>query len=70
MGLDDYKFVIYRNQPTGWVAEVPSIPGCYALMPTRAEALLELEHVFGMIESEFRDRGEPLPVDTTEIVRA
>jgi predicted RNase H-like HicB family nuclease len=70
MGLDDYKVVIYRNQPNGWVAEVPSIPGCYALMPSRAEALLELEHVFAMIESEFRDRGEPLPVDTTEIVRA
>lgn len=70
MGLDDYKVVIYRNQPNGWVAEVPSIPGCYALMSTRAEALLELESVFAMIESEFRDRGEPLPVDTTEIVRA
>jgi predicted RNase H-like HicB family nuclease len=70
MGLDDYKVVIYRNQPSGWVAEVPSIPGCYALMPTRAEALFELEQVFAMIDAEFRDRGEALPVDTTEIVRA
>ena len=55
MSLDDYKVLLYRNQPSGWVAEVPSIPGCYALMPTRAEALAELEQVFALIETEFRD---------------
>jgi predicted RNase H-like HicB family nuclease len=70
MGLDDYKVVLYRNQPSGWVAEVPSIPGCYALMPTRAEALLELEQVFAMIDAEFRERDASLPADTTEIVHA
>ena len=60
MALDDYKVVLYRNQPSGWVAEIPSIAGCYALMPTRAEALLELEQVFAIIEIEFRERGAPL----------
>ncbi len=70
MALDEYKVVLYRNQPSGWVAEVPSISGCYALMPTRAEALLELEQVFAMIEAEFRERGDALPADTTEIVHA
>ena len=39
MSLDDYKVVLYRNQPDGWVAEVPAIPGCHALMPTREAAL-------------------------------
>jgi predicted RNase H-like HicB family nuclease len=39
MTIDDYKVVLYRNQPSGWVAEIPSLPGCYALMPTTAEAL-------------------------------
>lgn len=70
MGLDEYKVVLYRNQPSGWVAEVPSISSCYALMPTRAEALAELECVFAMIEADFRDRGASLPTDTTEIVHA
>ena len=42
MGFDDYKVVLYRNQPNGWVAEIPAIRGCYALMPTREEALAEL----------------------------
>jgi len=70
MTLDDYKVVLYRNQPDGWVAEVPSVPGCYALMPTRAEAVSELEQVFKMIEGEYRDKGLSLPGDTTEIVHA
>ncbi len=70
MTLDDYKVVLYRNQPDGWVAEVPSIAGCFALMPTRAQALAELELVFGMIAAEYRDEGRSLPTDTTEIVHA
>ncbi|MGH9619312.1 MAG: type II toxin-antitoxin system HicB family antitoxin [Bryobacteraceae bacterium] len=59
--MDEYKVILYRNQPSGWVAEVPSISGCYALMPSKAEALAELEQVFAMIEAEFRDRGTSLP---------
>ena len=70
MALDEYKVVLYRNQPSGWVAEVPSISGCYALMPTRSEALLELERVFTMIEAEFRDKGAPPAAYTTQIVHA
>ncbi len=70
MPLDEYKVVLYRNQPCGWVAEIPSIPGCYALMPTRTEALLEPESGFTMIEAEFREKGASLPADTTEIVHA
>ncbi len=69
MGMDDYKIVLYR-QDEGWVAEIPSVPGCYALMPSRAEALDELQRVFGMIAEEYRERGESLPADTTEFVDA
>jgi predicted RNase H-like HicB family nuclease len=70
MTFDDYKVVIYRNQPDGWVAEIPAIPGCYALMPSREDALAELAEVFTMIADEHRDKGQPLPLDTTEIVHA
>src|SRR5579863_10262949 len=70
MGLDDYKVVLYRNQPDGWVAEVPAISGCYALMATREEALAELQNVFEVIAAEYREKGLALPVDTTEIVHA
>src|SRR5258707_3566624 len=45
MEFYDYKVVLYRNQPDGWVAEIPAIPGCHALMTTREEALAELANV-------------------------
>ena len=70
MSLDDYKVVLYRNQPEGWVAEIPAIPGCYALMTTREEALAELGQVFEMIAAECREKGLSLPIDNTEIVHA
>jgi predicted RNase H-like HicB family nuclease len=70
MGLENYKIVLYRQEDGSWVAEIPSIPGCYALMPTREEALAELSAVFQMIAEEYREKSLPLPADTTEIVHA
>jgi predicted RNase H-like HicB family nuclease len=70
MNLDDYQVVLYRNQPDGWVAEVPAIRGCYALMPTREEALAELVGVFDMIAAEYDEKGLPPPADSTAIVNA
>ena len=43
MGLDDYKVVLYRQDDGSWVAEIPALGGCYALMDTREAALAELE---------------------------
>lgn len=70
MRLEDYKTVLYRQEDGSWVAEIPSISGCYALMPTREAALGELERVFQMIAEEYAEKGTPLPADTTEIVHA
>jgi predicted RNase H-like HicB family nuclease len=69
MTFDDYKLVLYR-QDDSWVAEIPSIPGCYALMASRNEALDELRRVFDLIEAEYGEQGKALPVDTTEVVNA
>jgi predicted RNase H-like HicB family nuclease len=68
--LEDYKTVLYRQPDGAWVAEIPAIPGCYALMPTREEALSELASVFQMIAEEYLEKRIPLPADTTEIVHA
>ena len=70
MDFENYKIVLYRQDDGSWVAEIPSVPGCYALMPTRAEALSELAGVFRMIADEYKEKGLPLPADTTEIVHA
>jgi len=70
MSLDDYKVVLYRNEPSGWVAEVPAVPGCHALMPTKEAALAELAAVFQLISEEYPLRNETPPADTTEIIHA
>jgi predicted RNase H-like HicB family nuclease len=70
MTLEEYKTVLYRLEDGSWVAEVPAISGCYALMPTRDEALSELGRVFEMIAAEYQEKGRELPHDTTEIVNA
>lgn len=70
MQLRDYKTILYRQEDNSWVAEVPAIPGCYALMPTRERALAELTNVFRMIAEEYSEKGISLPADTTEILHA
>jgi predicted RNase H-like HicB family nuclease len=70
MTHEDYKTIIYRQDDGSWVAEIPAIPGCYALMSSRDAALSELAKVFALIEEEFRQKGQGLPADTTEIINA
>ena len=70
MSIEDYKTILYRQEDGSWVAEIPAIPGCYALMPSREEALAELNSVFEMIAEEYRAKCILLPADTTEIVHA
>ena len=70
MSVNDYQIVLYRQEDGAWVAEIPSVPGCYALMPTREEALKELDKIFEMILEEYRESGRTLPRDTTEVLHA
>ena len=61
MGFENYKIVLYRQEDSSWVAEIPAISGCYALMPTREQALEELDGVFQMISEEYSGKGLELP---------
>ena len=70
MKFEDYKIILCRQDDGSWIAEIPAISGCYALMNTREEALAELPNVFSMIEEEYREKGKKLPADSTEIVNA
>ena len=70
MRFEDYKIILYRQEDGSCVAEIPAISGCYALMNTREEALAELPNVFEMIADEYREKGQKLPADSTEIVNA
>jgi predicted RNase H-like HicB family nuclease len=70
MTFDNYKIVLYRQEDESWVAEIPAVSGCYALMPTREQALEELRDVFQMVSEEYKGKGLALPADTTEIMHA
>jgi predicted RNase H-like HicB family nuclease len=70
MKLENYKTILYRQEDGSWVAEIPAIPDCYALMDAREAALAELTQVFTMIADEYQEKGLNLPADTTEIVNA
>jgi predicted RNase H-like HicB family nuclease len=70
MTIESYKKILYRQEDGSWVAEIPCLPACYALMETRQAALEELNGVFQMIADEYRERGCELPTDTTEIIGA
>ena len=70
MSRHGYKTIFYCQEDGSWVAEIPAIPGCYALMDTREKALEELSHVFEMVAQEYRQKNLPLPADTTEIIHA
>jgi predicted RNase H-like HicB family nuclease len=66
--FEDYKIVLYRQQDNTWVAEIPAIKGCYAVMSEFSDALRELKRVFSIIEEEYRMKGLALPADTTKIM--
>ncbi len=71
MTLDDYKILIYpQDDHSSWVAEIPAIPACYALMKTREAALAELSLVFEMMAEDYREKGISLPADNIEIANA
>ena len=63
MTFENYKIVLYRQEDACWVAEIPAISGCYALMPTREHALEELNGVFQMLSEEYKGKGLALPAD-------
>src|SRR5260370_20316885 len=51
--IENYKTILYRQDDGSWVAEIPAISECYALMETREAALAELAEVFKMIAEEY-----------------
>ena len=68
MKFEDYKIVLYRQQDNTWVAEIPAIKGCYAVMAEFSDALRELKRVYAIIEEEYRVKGLTMPSDTTKIM--
>jgi predicted RNase H-like HicB family nuclease len=57
MKFEDYEQILYpQDDGSGWVAEIPAIEACYALMRTPEEAKEELRLVFDMIMEELQEK--------------
>jgi predicted RNase H-like HicB family nuclease len=57
MKFEDYEQILYpQDDGSGWVAEIPALQACYALMPTPEEAKAELKLVFDMIMEELEEK--------------
>jgi len=56
MKFEDYEQILYRQNDGSWVAEIPALPSCYALMETPEEAKAELRLVFEMVMEELREK--------------
>jgi predicted RNase H-like HicB family nuclease len=54
MDFENYRIEFFRQDDGAWVAEIPALSGCYALMSTREQAFDELELVFRMNYEENR----------------
>jgi len=67
--FEDYKIVLRCQEDGAWIAEIPCIPACFAVMPTYEEAALELVRVFEVIAAEYLAKGLSLPTDDVQVAR-
>jgi predicted RNase H-like HicB family nuclease len=58
--------LIYRDESGGWVAEVPSLPGCISQGDTYEEALSNIQAAIELYTAALGDLGEPVPPDTSD----
>lgn len=61
-----YRILIEQDVDEGYVAEVPSLPGCISQGETRSEAVENIKDAIkGYLES-LEKEGEPVPPPITE----
>jgi predicted RNase H-like HicB family nuclease len=59
-----YTVVLRQEADNGFVATVPSLPGCISQGDSRQEALENIEEAIEVYIEDVRDAGEPVPPNT------
>ncbi|MBI3473430.1 MAG: type II toxin-antitoxin system HicB family antitoxin [Candidatus Solibacter usitatus] len=59
--MTDYETIVYPREDGVWIAEVPAMPGCWAIGESRADALWEVGKVFQVFADDYRQTGRALP---------
>jgi len=58
-----YTVILQREGDAGYVAVVPSLPGCVSQGDTREEALKNIEEAAELYIEDVQATGDPLPVE-------
>ncbi len=58
-----YTVVLQREHDGGYVATVPSLPGCVSQGNTRDEALKNIEEAIELYLEGVKAAGEPIPAE-------
>jgi len=58
-----YIVILQRESDGGYVAVVPSLPGCVSQGDTREEALKNIEEAAELYIEDVRATGDPLPIE-------
>ena len=56
-----YRVLIETDEDGVFVATVPSLPGCVADGPTKAEALANVKEAIALYVESLADHGDPVP---------
>ncbi|MGB2623977.1 MAG: type II toxin-antitoxin system HicB family antitoxin [Candidatus Acidiferrum sp.] len=58
-----YTVVLQRESDGGYVATVPTLPGCVSQGDSREEALRNIEEAIELYIEDVEAAGEPVPVE-------
>jgi predicted RNase H-like HicB family nuclease len=58
-----YTVILQRESDGGYVAVVPSLPGCVSQGDTREEALKNIEEAAELYIEDVKATGDPLPIE-------
>jgi antitoxin HicB len=58
-----YTVVLERESDGGYVASVPTLPGCVSQGDSRAEALDNIREAIQLYLDDCRDAGDPIPTE-------
>jgi predicted RNase H-like HicB family nuclease len=56
-----YTVVLEKEPDGGYVASVPTLPGCVSQGDTRSEALENIREAIELYVEDCRDAGDPIP---------
>lgn len=57
------RVLLWVDEEGGWVAEVPSLPGCLSQGETRDEALANIQEAISLFVEVLEEKGQPVPSD-------